>query len=508
MRSSLLIAAGVAATCRRLVRWRARHPARAGASRTPTCGDDGGFDDDGGVLTPCAWDQPVTRPDDTTAQMQRAACAYNRGDMPAATLGPGTPIDTDIPIDNIVVVVMENHSFDSYLGHLNQYANRTDIESADAGATNPGVDGGPVPWAHAPHPCSLDTNHEWLGTHLEIDDGKMDGFVKVNDGYNKSAASARAPIRPSGAGPAPWGGTTRPICRFTTSWPARSRSRTTTTARCPGRRTRTACTSSPGRASAGPRTCSRTSPTTPGPATPRACSTSSRSGTSRGSPTRTGRRARASSTARPGRRAGGTPSSAASPSSSRTPRAGTLPAGLVRRSRTSASETNGGAGTDEHPPGDIQSGQLFVSQVVQSVMSGPQWAHTAILVTHDENGGFYDHVAPPKACPPDHAAPKLPAGRHHPGRLRRVRHPRAAHRRQPVCQAGLRGPPGLRPHQHHAVHRGQVQDPGPHRAGRQRDAADRPLRLRRSTRVPHAADDRHAADRPDRVRLLRRRRSP
>ena len=107
-----------------------------GAAAAPECGDDGGsFDSDGGVLTPCAWDQSVTRVDDTTSQAQRAACAYGRGDMPAATLGPSIPIDSDMPIDNIVVVMMENHSFDSYLGHLNQYASRTDIESADAGAT-------------------------------------------------------------------------------------------------------------------------------------------------------------------------------------------------------------------------------------------------------------------------------------------------------------------------------------------------------------------------------------
>jgi phospholipase C len=74
------------------------------------------------------------------------------------------------------------------------------------------------------------------------------------------------------------------------------------------------------------------------------------------------------------------------------------------------SETMGGGGTDEHPPGDIQSGELFVSQVVQSVMSGPQWAHTALFITHDENGGFYDHVNPPAACAPDSTQPILVKG--------------------------------------------------------------------------------------------------
>jgi phospholipase C len=29
------------------------------------------------------------------------------------------------------------------------------------------------------------------------------------------------------------------------------------------------------------------------------------------------------------------------------------------------------------------------------VRNGPQWAHTAIIITYDEHGGFWDHVAPP-----------------------------------------------------------------------------------------------------------------
>src|SRR6516162_11474253 len=96
------------------------------------CTNDAGLGPDGEALTPCAWDQPVTRVSDSTSTANRGMCKYQRGDMPAATLGPSIPIDQDIPIDNIVVVMMENHSFDSYLGHLNEYAHRTDIESAPA----------------------------------------------------------------------------------------------------------------------------------------------------------------------------------------------------------------------------------------------------------------------------------------------------------------------------------------------------------------------------------------
>jgi len=52
---------------------------------------------------------------------------------------------------------------------------------------------------------------------------------------------------------------------------------------------------------------------------------------------------------------------------------------------------------DEHPPTDIQRGQAFVSQVVNAVRNGPFWQDTVIFITYDEHGGYYDHVAPPKA---------------------------------------------------------------------------------------------------------------
>ena len=52
---------------------------------------------------------------------------------------------------------------------------------------------------------------------------------------------------------------------------------------------------------------------------------------------------------------------------------------------------------DEHPPTDIQRGQAFMSQVVNAVRNGPNWKDSIILITYDENGGFYDHVQPPSA---------------------------------------------------------------------------------------------------------------
>jgi phospholipase C len=60
---------------------------------------------------------------------------------------------------------------------------------------------------------------------------------------------------------------------------------------------------------------------------------------------------------------------------------------------------------DEHPPSDIQVGENFVAGVVRTLMGSPDWRKSVLFVTWDENGGIYDHVAPPKACPPGDARP-------------------------------------------------------------------------------------------------------
>jgi hypothetical protein len=52
---------------------------------------------------------------------------------------------------------------------------------------------------------------------------------------------------------------------------------------------------------------------------------------------------------------------------------------------------------DEHPPTDIRGGQYLVSQLINAIHSGPNWADTVIFFTYDEHGGSYDHVAPPAA---------------------------------------------------------------------------------------------------------------
>ncbi len=49
----------------------------------------------------------------------------------------------------------------------------------------------------------------------------------------------------------------------------------------------------------------------------------------------------------------------------------------------------------EHPPTDIRMGMWYVTAVANALMKSPSWPHAAMIVTWDEYGGFYDHVAPP-----------------------------------------------------------------------------------------------------------------
>jgi phospholipase C len=61
---------------------------------------------------------------------------------------------------------------------------------------------------------------------------------------------------------------------------------------------------------------------------------------------------------------------------------------------------NGGGGdglsADEHPHGDVRLGQAYMSDVVHAFMESPQWERGAIFIVYDEWGGFFDHVRPPR----------------------------------------------------------------------------------------------------------------
>ncbi|KXU84598.1 phosphoesterase [Caballeronia megalochromosomata] len=62
-------------------------------------------------------------------------------------------------------------------------------------------------------------------------------------------------------------------------------------------------------------------------------------------------------------------------------------------------------GNSQHPNYDVALGEQFIYDVYQALSKGPGWNQTLLFVTYDEHGGCYDHVAPPSnAVPPDDLA--------------------------------------------------------------------------------------------------------
>lgn len=53
---------------------------------------------------------------------------------------------------------------------------------------------------------------------------------------------------------------------------------------------------------------------------------------------------------------------------------------------------------DDHPPHHPSLGQQFIASIYEALASSPQWENCLLVVTYDEHGGFFDHVPPPKAA--------------------------------------------------------------------------------------------------------------
>jgi phospholipase C len=62
----------------------------------------------------------------------------------------------------------------------------------------------------------------------------------------------------------------------------------------------------------------------------------------------------------------------------------------------------GGEGqNDQHPPSDIRPGEQLIADVYEMIKASPAFSKTLFIITYDEHGGCYDHVPPPSATPPE-----------------------------------------------------------------------------------------------------------
>jgi phospholipase C len=66
--------------------------------------------------------------------------------------------------------------------------------------------------------------------------------------------------------------------------------------------------------------------------------------------------------------------------------------------------------TSEEDPQNVVNGEAMMAQVVQAVADSPLWKSTLLVIMYDEHGGYYDHVVPPVAIPPDNISPMVQPG--------------------------------------------------------------------------------------------------
>ena len=105
--------------------------------------------------------------------------AWFAAERPNTELAPGT--DTLPQIEHVVVLMMENHSYDNYLGML---AGRGDGLALDGNghptATNEALDGSVVPLQHSASTTQVPgvPTQTWSASHIQFDEGACDGFVR------------------------------------------------------------------------------------------------------------------------------------------------------------------------------------------------------------------------------------------------------------------------------------------------------------------------------------------
>ncbi len=290
-------------------------------------------------------------------------------------------------IEHVVIVMMENHSFDNVLGMLpHQVRARRDVDGLPVGrggrqlAVNRDAAGRPVRSHHAPTVCpGSEVTQTWDASHLQWDGGRNDGFVRT-------------------CGPEAMGFFERSDLPFTyslaSSFPIGERYFCSVLAQTyPNRRFLFSGTASGLIAT----------DLAASEATPAANGTIFDRFDRLGISWRT--------------YYSDLPSPAIIPGTLTAARAANFPkiaqfyvdAAAGNLPAVSYVEPNFDISSEENPQ-DVQFGDQFLEQVVRAMLQSPNWERSALFINYDEHGGFYDHVPPPAAIAPDDIPPKLPPG--------------------------------------------------------------------------------------------------
>ena len=296
-------------------------------------------------------------------------------------------------IEHVVVLMMENHSFDNFLGMLGRGDGFTVGSNGRPVASNPYPDGRIQHAFHMPTTCQLSSGpgQEWKNSHTAFADGKMDGFVTLSGGVAMGYWTRKdLPFTYSLASKFPLAdrwfssvlGQTDPNRRYLFAGTSSGMTDdiNSTNLESPGRDTLLA---TPANGTIFQRF------DTYGISWTDYASSFPLGATPELYPVDDG-------ALLAGRR------KALTARFFDDARAGTLPQfSLIDPNYDTQSQEN---------PQNIVVGEAFLARVVRAVASGPRWNRTILIVTYDEHGGYYDHVPPPVALAPDDIQPVVKAG--------------------------------------------------------------------------------------------------
>jgi phospholipase C len=323
-----------------------------------------------------------------TRSGQRWACDFDTGALAADTLNPSDPIGDQIPIDHFIVIMQENRSFDHYFEMLPDRG-QPNVDVAPQSFTNPAAAASPteesadpaVSIYHETEYCIPDIEHGWDGVHQQYANGAMNGFVVASNG----ATSVMGYFDDSDL---PY------YYALANTFAIGDRYFSDVMGPTFPNRMYAVAGSSFGLVDNG---------TPPSEAEAEAQTIFHRLQAAgldfrvyADKPTFE-EKLFPDLRSEPGDHFGSIARFATDAAS------GALPELSWVESRMMASTD----GTNEHPPADVQLGQRFVSHILSEVMQSSAWASSAVFLIYDEHGGFFDHVPPPHACPPDAVQPML-----------------------------------------------------------------------------------------------------
>jgi len=344
------------------------------------CGDHGGAGPDGREVDVDASGPPdapacTTPVAEDPLAAQRLACAFQAGDRAAATVGLGEAARAALPIQHVIVLMKENRSFDHIFGGLRDV--QPDAETFAASFTNPDPHGNAVAPFHLATTCiKYDPGHQWQAMHDQIDGGAMDGYAKVAGAYTSTDG---------------WfalGYYTRDDLPFY-YWLASTYALadhyfpSVRSGTFPNRDYLLLGTSD--------KVMSTGTTVWPDPTLPIIFDELDAAHVSWGVYADAGDEPFEGALDDPDHAWKGQHGYKTTDQLLAQLADGSLPSVVFVDAREGSA--------DEHPAADVQVGEAWTRRLYQAVIASPLWAHTALLFTYDEGGGFFDHVPPPDdAC--------------------------------------------------------------------------------------------------------------